>query len=119
MFFKRLNILILSLGIISFSLSLNASDIVKDKKEANHYKLYGTIIDRQNGEHLAGVLVRVKGTDIKTITDLDGNFLIEFSEPGNYVLLSEYISYRKNITEVLITLNKYHKINILLLAEAE
>lgn len=117
MLFKRLYCIYLIAGIILFSFNSKASDNTKGKKDVHSYKLYGTIIDRHNGEHLAGVIVKVNGTDTKTITDLDGNFVIEFSEPGKYVISSEYISYKKNLTDVVINLKKYHKINILLIAE--
>jgi hypothetical protein len=56
----------------------------------------GKVIDKVTGESLAGVLVGIKGSDIKVYSDLDGNFTINSIEPGNYTLEVNYISYSAN-----------------------
>lgn len=53
----------------------------------------GNVTDEQTGESLAGVLVMIKGSDIKAYTDLDGNFSFKNVEPGTYTLEVNYISY--------------------------
>ncbi len=117
MLFNKWFYKLLIIGIIFCSFTVKASNNTKEKKDSHTYKLYGTIIDRHSGEHLTGVIVKVNGANTQTITDLDGNFVIEFTKPGKYVILSEYISYKKNTTDVIIDLKKYHKINILLVNE--
>lgn len=53
----------------------------------------GTVIDHSSNETLAGVEVRVKGTDIATYTDFDGNFYLPAMSPGTYTLEFNYITY--------------------------
>ncbi|WP_200979539.1 TonB-dependent receptor [Echinicola sp. 20G] len=50
----------------------------------------GTITDEQ-GAPLPGATIRVKGTSLGTVTDLDGNFSIEVAEGG--VLQISYVGY--------------------------
>ena len=56
----------------------------------------GKVIDKVTGESLAGVLVTIKGSDMKVYSDLDGNFTFNSIEPGNYTLEVNYISYATN-----------------------
>ncbi len=59
-------------------------------------KLKGTIVDKQNGEALAGVKVSLEGTTFVTYTDFDGNF--EFNKlqnHNNFSISTELISYKK------------------------
>lgn len=62
--------------------------------------LTGTVADKISGESLVGVEVKIDGTDLKTYTDFDGNFSFEGVKPGEYKLVTNYISYQKK-TEVL------------------
>lgn len=62
----------------------------------------GVITDSVSGEQLAGVEVKIEGTDTKTYTDFDGNFSFKGMVPGEYKLVTTYISYEKT-TEALKT----------------
>jgi uncharacterized surface anchored protein len=62
--------------------------------------LAGTIADATSGESLAGVEVKIEGTDLKTYTDFDGNFKFDGVKPGEYKVVTSYISY-KPATQVL------------------
>lgn len=53
----------------------------------------GTVVDYSSNETLAGVEVRVKGTDIVTYTDFDGNFYLPAMAAGTYTLEFNYITY--------------------------
>ncbi|MCX6310806.1 MAG: carboxypeptidase-like regulatory domain-containing protein [Bacteroidetes bacterium] len=53
----------------------------------------GTVCDKKNHESLAGVEVRVKGTNIVVYTDFDGNFFLPELPRGNYQLDFNYITY--------------------------
>jgi uncharacterized surface anchored protein len=55
----------------------------------------GTIYDSETGELLVGVEVSIDDLDTKTYTDLDGKFSFENIRPGEYKLVSDYISYEK------------------------
>jgi hypothetical protein len=53
----------------------------------------GNVIDQQTHETLAGVEVRVKGTNIIAYTDFDGNFFLPDLPRGSYELQFNYITY--------------------------
>lgn len=62
--------------------------------------LAGSIADAISGESLAGVEVKIEGTDLKTYTDFDGNFTFNGVKPGEYKVVTSYISY-KPATQIL------------------
>lgn len=53
----------------------------------------GTVTDKISNETLAGVEVRVKGTNIVTYTDFDGNFYLPDLPAGTYTLEFNYLTY--------------------------
>lgn len=63
----------------------------KDGKGALVDKLSGVVKD-VNGEPVIGANILIKGTTTGTITDLNGNFMLEHV-PGNAVLQVSYIGY--------------------------
>ena len=54
-------------------------------------KVSGQVVDA-DGEPLIGATVRVKGSDLGVITDLDGNFQVD--APANSTLLISYVGYK-------------------------
>ena len=71
----------------------------------------GTVADEKSGESLVGVEVNIAGTDMKTYTDLDGNFTFKNVKPGEYKVVTNYISYQKK-TEVLNVTANDNKLQI-------
>ncbi len=65
----------------------------------------GTVTDVASGELLAGVEIKLEGTDLKTYTDFDGNFSFKDLKPGEYKVVSTYISYKKNSKKRIISPN--------------
>ena len=63
----------------------------------NSIEISGKVTDHITGEALVGVSLKLKGSEIKTYTDLDGNFKLEGVTPGTYDIVVDYVSY-KNIT---------------------
>lgn len=64
--------------------------ISRDNQSNQSRKISGTVKD-QNGESVIGANVSVKGTTVGTITDIDGNFILEV--PENVVIQISYIGY--------------------------
>lgn len=56
-------------------------------------KLSGTIKDAVTGDAMTGVNVQIKGTTLGSITDIDGNYSINISDP-NVVLVFSFIGYK-------------------------
>jgi hypothetical protein len=62
----------------------------------NTTNLSGVVLDNETGESLTGVAIRFEGSNEVVYTDFDGNFRINNIVPGNYNILSNYISYSDN-----------------------
>ena len=71
----------------------------------------GTVYDSESGELLVGVEVTIDDLGTKTYTDLDGNFSFENFKPGEYKLITDYISYEKK-TEMISADKKNNEIKI-------
>lgn len=67
---------------------------VQDVSRSQQIKrtLYGTVVDASSGETLVGVTVRIKGSDVYAVTDLDGRFELEVTDKTE--LECSYISYK-------------------------
>ncbi len=68
----------------------NSKSAIANTKQQDTKKITGRITDA-TGEPIIGANVLVKGTTIGTITDLDGNFVLE--TPQNAILSISYIGY--------------------------
>jgi len=62
----------------------------------------GTISDASTGEGLIGASILIQGTTRGTTTDLDGNFLLNNLQNGNYNLVIGYVSYEQQVQRVTI-----------------
>ncbi len=72
----------------------------------------GRVIDKQDKSSLIGVSIRIKGTQMGTVTDVDGNFSINISEGG--VLEFSYVGYTRQ--EYKVTANSK---NVMIALEAD
>lgn len=57
---------------------------------SQHYEVLGKIVD-SDGEDAIGATVLVKGTDIGTVTDINGNYKISVPDIANNVLIFSYV----------------------------
>ena len=73
-------------GLTFCSVSVMASSMALQQT----IKVSGQVID-QDGEPLIGATVRVKGTQVATVTDIDGNFQLDAAQ--NATLVVSYIGY--------------------------
>ena len=58
-------------------------------------EITGKVTDGYSDEELTGVEVRIKGTDIVTYTDFDGNFTFSAVPSGNYTIEFRFITYTR------------------------
>jgi hypothetical protein len=78
----------------------------------------GTIVDGETGETLTGVEVTLEGCEQKTYTDFEGKFSFEGLTPGNYKVITNFISYNKGTTSVIkVNNNQVHALNMQLFSE--
>lgn len=96
---KKILILIIVIAFSAFA--ANASVVKGNEKTSSGAKmqLSGKVTDLQTGETLAGVLVAIEGSDLKTYTDLDGKFDFSNLTPGKYTIICSCISYNSSIVE--------------------
>lgn len=102
--------IVLSLSLVMIisvvSLAEKSDNLVKAKSQTNAetelqvLNLSGLITDCKTGELLVGVEVCLKGTDMKTYSDLDGKFSFKNVKKGEYELVSSYISYKQGVITV-------------------
>ncbi len=59
----------------------------------------GSVTDFVSGETLAGVEIKLQGTNLKTYSDFDGNFKFSNLKPGRYNIIASFISYKKSLIE--------------------
>jgi len=86
-------------------------DAPADSDNTATVALSGTVYDSDSGEFLVGVEITLDKSGKKTYTDLDGNFTFKNIKPGEYQLVSNYISYEK-ATEVINLDTKNNEVKI-------
>ncbi len=119
--FARLFVLSLLFG-ISFTSSATIDETKKEEKSANAVtcSLQGKIMDELTGEALAGVKVKVCGTDLVTYTDFEGNFTYENLAPGKYNLETSFISYEQTtLKNIDLNPEKDHTLKVTIAPVAE
>ncbi len=57
---------------------------------AQEKQVSGTVISEVDGLGLPGVTVMIKGTSTGTITDIDGEYLLNNVKPEDYLVFSFY-----------------------------
>lgn len=62
-------------------------------------QLKGVVTDRKTNETLVGAVVAVEGTDLKTVTDIDGAFSLNGLKDGTYTLYINYVGYKPQRVE--------------------
>ncbi len=96
-------------GII-ISLLVLITPILAENKE----EIEGYVKDSQTGVPLTGVNIYVEGTQIKTITDVNGYFRIINLQPGIYKITAQHIGYQSINRKVLIKADSKIKLLFLL-----
>ncbi len=108
------NLLVLFLSISLAYTVMAKENETKKTKEAEIQSVVtisGIVHDAESKELLTGVEVRIEGTDLKAYTDFDGTFTFNNLTPGDYKLVTNYISYQR-YNEVLKVDAKQNKVEI-------
>ncbi len=57
-------------------------------------QLKGVVVDKNSKETLIGAVVSVEGSDVRAVTDIDGNFTLDGLKNGKYTLYIKYVGYK-------------------------
>ena len=98
--------------LISVVMMANDGNRKNSGKSASTTSLEGRVIDKNTGEYLAGVAVKLEGSDKVVYTDFDGNFKFASVKPGEYHVSANMISYKDNSENVKISLKDENKIEL-------
>jgi hypothetical protein len=89
--------------LVSFAITVFTSDVFAGNDSGNAPKtvsVTGTVIDKTNQEAIAGVLVKIEGTELEAYTDLDGKFTFNGLIPDTYKIKCSMISYTEISEEI-------------------
>ncbi|MGM0621783.1 MAG: carboxypeptidase-like regulatory domain-containing protein, partial [Bacteroidota bacterium] len=88
--------------------------------QAQEASLKGRVVDAANNEPLPFVNIIVSGTDIGTITDMDGNFLINGLEPGFIRVEASFVGYKRAVSsEIEVSVASTNSVEIQLEEQQE
>jgi protocatechuate 3,4-dioxygenase beta subunit len=105
---RTLSAIVLSTLLFVSVSAMAESDKVESKNSAETaasasmatVSLEGRIFDEVTGEALAGVAVKLEGTDKVAYTDFDGNYSLGKVVPGAYSISASFISYERVTMQV-------------------
>ncbi|MEO8209900.1 MAG: TonB-dependent receptor [bacterium] len=87
-------------------------------KSVEAQSIKGKIIDASNSDPLIGAVIKIQGTTLGTLSDLDGNYEVTDMAPGKYNLEFSYIGYNpKTLKDVLVSANKITNLDVSLTGE--
>jgi len=93
---------VVGLSFVSFAKSEESKNNTEATPAASvTIQLTGVVTDKLSNEALVGVEVKLEGTNQKAYTDFDGKFSFPNLNPGEYNVVTSYISYQKNVIENL------------------
>lgn len=82
---------------------------------AENGKIAGKISDKTYGDAIIGASVSVQGLSIGTVTDVDGNFILNNVPTGEYVIEVKYIGFQqKNIEGVAVKAGQTTNVNVVM-----
>ncbi|MDD7438099.1 MAG: TonB-dependent receptor, partial [Bacteroidales bacterium] len=102
-------LLALSWGTIVPSYAVSTPNEEKQITDAN---IVGHVVDKVTGEHLVGVVIRIRETAYGTTTDRSGHFYLRNLKPGKYTMEVSAVGYQKATREITVVENKTIEINI-------
>lgn len=79
--------LIAAIILTAISASAKAANVPTDANIGGH------VIDKENGEHITGCIVKILGSNMATMTDASGHYIFRDLRPGEYTLEVSYMGY--------------------------
>lgn len=75
---------------------------VRQSAPAGKMTVKGVVIDKETGETMIGVSIRVHGTDVATVTDVDGAYSLTLPE-GKYRVTFSYVGFENVDRELTVS----------------
>jgi iron complex outermembrane receptor protein len=91
-----------------FMLLLGMSILFNYSNAQTHYKLNGSIVD-ENNEPLTGASVFLQSVNKGTITNANGNFVIDNLPKGKYIITVSFVGYKTLIDTIFFDGIKSYK----------
>lgn len=114
MSFRFLASLSLCLGLALFGLS--SEGLVA---YAQTGKIAGKVLDKKTGEPLIGANIRITSTGNGNVSDVDGTYVIEGIDPGEYIVTASYAGYQpETVSEVVVGKDSLTQLSFALSDEA-
>ncbi|MCW3788778.1 carboxypeptidase-like regulatory domain-containing protein [Plebeiibacterium sediminum] len=95
----KINVLIIALVAVIGLSSFKGEKSKNNNNSVSLLNVSGTVIDNISGETLVGVEVILEGTDKKTYSDFEGNFVFEDVKEGDYDITAKIVSYKDSKSE--------------------
>ncbi len=74
--------------------------------------IQGSIADGVSGESLAGVMIKIEGTNQIAFTDFDGNYQFASVKPGVYSIIATMVSYAPTASYFVVKSSASKSVNI-------
>lgn len=78
---------------ISYKILDNSIVVISPVSFLQQQKVTGRVTDATNGESIVGANIIIEGTTRGTITDVEGNFVLEISESDKITFLVSFLGY--------------------------
>ena len=107
---SKIQQLALAAGVLTVSFAAQAAPVAVNEDFANTVvkatdaNVYGHVKDKNNGEHMPYVTIRLKGTTIGTTTDNTGHYFLKNLPEGTFTIEVSYLGYKTQ--EKTITIKK-------------
>lgn len=96
---------------LTINTGLFANGAGKGNNKKSTLSLSGQVVDKNNGEALVGVAIRIG--EHTTFTDFDGKFSFLEMMPGQYSVEITYVAYKQEKIDVNLKENQEFTINLI------
>ena len=100
----QVHIITFFLSIIIISISVTV--------QAQTGRIFGHVVDENSGDALPGANVFLKGTSLGAAADIHGDYYITNIQPGKYTLITKYLGYEDDSTDIQFSSNQKMELDI-------